>query len=122
VSEDPKALWIKIDSHLTIHPKLIIVATLINTLKGGKELLDEFEIFSTYEILRNKCNLGVSAKSFEEWLYTLVMCGFMEKVKRGRKIYFKLAFHPELVKRAIMLDSQMRDLLLSELDDRNNYK
>jgi hypothetical protein len=98
------------------------VATLINTLKGGKELLDEFEIFSTYEILRNKCNLGVSAKSFEEWLYTLVMCGFMEKVKRGRKIYFKLAFHPELVKRAIMLDSQMRDLLLSELDDRNNYK
>lgn len=122
MSEDPRALWKKIDSHLTTHPKLIIMATLINTLREGKELLDELEIFRTYEILRKKCNLSVSVKSFEEWLYTLVMCGFVEKVKRGRKIYFKLAFPPELVKNAMMMDPQIKDLLLSELGDRNNYK
>jgi len=122
VSDDPKDLWKKIDSHLTIHPKLIILATLINTLKKGKELVDELEILSTYEILREKCNLGISVKSFEEWLYTLVTCGFIERVKRGRKIYFKLAFPPELVRDAMMMDPQMKGLLLSELSDRNNYK
>jgi len=122
VSDDPKSLWKKIDSHLTIHPKLIILATLINTLKENRELIDEFKIFSTYEILRKKCNLSMSIKSFEEWLYTLVTCGFIERVKRGRKIYFKLAFPPKLVKDAMMMDPQMRDLLLSELNDRNSYK
>ena len=122
VSDDPKSLWKKIDSHLTIHPKLIILATLLNTLKENRELIDEFKIFSTYEILRKKCNLSMSIKSFEEWLYTLVTCGFIERVKRGRKIYFKLAFPPKLVKDAMMMDPQMRDLLLSELNDRNSYK
>jgi len=122
VSDDPKSLWKKIDSHLTIHPKLIILATLINTLKENRELIDEFKIFSTYEILRKKCNLSMSIKSFEEWLYTLVTCGFIERVKRGRKIYFKLAFPPKLVKDAMMMDPQMRDLLLSELNDQNSYK
>ena len=122
MSADPKSLWKKIDNHLTIYPKLVILAVLINTLKKGKELLDEFEIFSTYELLRKECNLNMSIKSFEEWLYTLVTCGFIEKVKKGRKICFKLAFPSELLKDAMMIDSQMRRLLLSELSDQKLYK
>ena len=122
MDENPKILWKKIDNHLTIHPKLIITATLINTLRENKELLDKLEIYSTYETLRKKCNFGMSAKSFEEWLHILITCGFVEKVKRGKKIYFKLAFSPELIRKALMFDPQIKDLLLSELDDRKVYK
>ena len=122
VNNDPKSLWDKIDKHLTIHPKLIILATLIYTLRESKELLDKFEIFSMYETLRKKCNLDLSVKSFEEWLYMLVTCGFMEKIKKGRKIYFKLAFPPKLLKEAMMMDPLMKSLMLSELTDQNLYK
>ncbi len=45
--------------------------------------------------------MGISAKSFEEWLCALVTFGFIEKVKRGCKIYFKLIFHPEIVKKSL---------------------
>ena len=63
---EPKILWKHIDGYLTIHPKLILIGTLINTLKKDEELLDELEIYYTYETFRKKCNLGISAKSFGE--------------------------------------------------------
>ena len=117
MDENPEILWYKIEGSLTIYPKLILLSTLINTLRERKELLDELEIYHTYETLRKKCNLGISAKSFREWLYLLITCGFVEKVKRGCKIYFKLAFPPELVREAMLFDPQMKDLLLSELNE-----
>jgi hypothetical protein len=122
MNEDPKVLRDLIDGYLTVHPKLILTAILINTLREDKELLDEFEIYCTYETLREKYNISISAKSFREWLCNLITCGLIKKVKQGCKIYFKLTFHPEIVKKAFMLDPQIRDLLLSELNEQNIIK
>ena len=122
MNESPEILWNMIDGYLATHPKLILLSALINTLREGKELLDDLEIYRTYETLRKKCNLGMSAKSFREWLCLLITCGFVKKVKRGCRIYFKLTFPPELVKEAMLLDPTMRNLLLSELNETSKIK